>query len=88
MLSERNRVDQREHRHGLVARRYLRGEDIRHGHHLVLLLEDYQRVFADNKIVALRIVMGRVERDGIKLLFSKIPGIRRNRALIVAGGSE
>ena len=83
MSPERDGIDQREHRHSLIACRDFSREDIRHRHHLVLLLEDLQRVATDDKVVALRIVVGGVEGYGIELLLGKIPGIRRDRALVV-----
>ena len=88
VLSEREGVDQREHRHGLIAGSNFRRKDVRHGHHLVLLLENYQRVATDDEIIALRVMVSGVERDGIELLLGEIPSIWRDRALIVAGSSE
>ena len=87
-LPQRDGVDEREHRHGLVAGRNLRAEDVGHGHHLVLLLENHQRVAAHHEVVALRVVVGGVEGDGVELLLGEIPGVWRDRALIVTGGEK
>ena len=43
---------------------------------------------ADNEVIALRIVVGGIEGDGIELLLSEVPGIGRDRATIVTGTNE
>ena len=61
----------------------LNGYHLRHSHCFRLLRHNHQRVTRHNEVIVLRIVMGRIERDGVELLLGEIPGIWRYRALIV-----
>jgi hypothetical protein len=69
-------------------RLYLYRHDIRYGHVLGLLGYDNQRITSDHKIKVLCIMMGRIEGDRVQLLPCQIPGIRRNRATIIAAAQE
>ena len=69
----------------------MRGESghyVGNGHSSRLLGYDHQGVACHDEVVVLRVVVGGIEGDAVKLLLRQVPGIRGDGATVITRCQE